>query len=204
MYKSLVVLVVLVFGGTHCLVLFGQEKDFNDYEENVASYLQRIYGRGQQSLSFREDYPGGFEEWQQQARKQLKQKLGLQQIADAAAGHQPTVVLEKGEDLGQYECQRGTLETEPDVRIPFWLLKPKTEGPWPLAVFPHGHDTVGHHTTAGIYEDEEHKQRTLDGDRDVAVQAVKRGFVAIAPATRGLATDGVPDLHGRHGKSPLP
>jgi len=36
----------------------------------------------------------------------------------------------------------------------------------------------------------------------VAVQAVKLGFVAIAPAVRGLATDGVPDLYGRHGDRP--
>ena len=33
----------------------------------------------------------------------------------------------------------------------------------------------------------------------MAVQAAKRGYLAIAPATRGLATDGVPDLYGRHG-----
>ena len=28
---------------------------------------------------------------------------------------------------------------------------------------------------------------------------MKRGFVAIAPAVRGLAAEGVPDLNGRHG-----
>jgi len=33
----------------------------------------------------------------------------------------------------------------------------------------------------------------------VAVQAVRRGFVAIAPATRGLADGGLPDPKGRHG-----
>ena len=45
-----------------------------------------------------------------------------------------------------------------------------------------------------------HKRKSLAEDRDVAVQAVKLGFVAIAPAVRGLSTDGVPDLHDRHGK----
>ena len=92
------------------------------------------------------------------------------------------------------------IETEPDVRIPFWLLKPKGKGPWPLGVFPHGHDRVGYNTTAGVYSDDAHKQKSLAEDRDVAVQAVKLGFVSIAPAVRGLSTDGVPDLHDRHGK----
>lgn len=66
----------------------------------------------------------------------------------------------------------GVTENEPDVRISFWLLKPKHKGPWPLGVFPHGHDRVGHNTTAGVYSDEKHKQKSLAEDRDVAVQAV--------------------------------
>lgn len=70
----------------------------------------------------------------------------------------------------------------------------------PLGVFPHGHDRVGHNTTAGVYSDEKHKRKALAEDRDVAVQAVKLGFIAIAPAVRGLSTDGVPDLYDRHGK----
>lgn len=92
------------------------------------------------------------------------------------------------------------IETEPDVRISFWLLKPKGDGPWPLGVFPHGHDRIGHNTTAGVYSDDNHKRKSLAEDRDVAVQAVKLGFLAIAPAVRGLSTDGVPDLYDRHGK----
>ena len=31
------------------------------------------------------------------------------------------------------------------------------------------------------------------------MQAVRRGFLAIAPATRGIGADGVPDIHGWHG-----
>ena len=85
------------------------------------------------------------------------------------------------------------------MRIPFWLLKPKKRGPFPLALFPHGHDARGYDTSAGVYHGQAHRDRTLSGDRDVAVQAVKRGFIAIAPATRGLADGGLPDPKGRHG-----
>ncbi len=112
------------------------------------------------------------------------------------------MTLTDREDLGSYFRQRGEIETEPDVRIPFWLLTPKDSGPWPIGVFPHGHDRIGWHTTAGVYTNEAHREKSLAGDRDVAVQAVQRGFIAIAPATRGLSVDGVPDLDDRHGGRP--
>jgi dienelactone hydrolase len=176
-----------------------QEKDFNAYPDHVAKYLKRLYDEDAQPLVFRQEFPGGLEQWQKQARKELRLKLGLDRIAASVGDHKPAVRLDELEDLGQYTRQRGTIETEPDVRIPFWLLKPKGDGPWPLGVFPHGHDSRGHDTTAGVYADAAHEKKSLAEDRDVAVQAVKLGFVAVAPAVRGLATDGVPDLHGRHG-----
>jgi hypothetical protein len=184
----------------YCGTAPAQEKDFNAYSENVAKYLKRIYDQKQQPMAYREDYAGGFRKWQQDASEALRQKIGLQKIAASVGDHKPVVKLDDAEDLGQYWRQKGLIETEPDVRIPFWLLKPKGDGPWPLGVFPHGHDRVGHNTTAGVYTDDDHKRKSLAEDRDVAVQAVKLGFLAIAPSVRGLSTDGVPDLHDRHGK----
>jgi len=177
----------------------GQEKDFSAYPDHVAKYLGRLYDEDAQPLAFHQDFPGGFDRWQKDARTALRSKLGLEKIAASVGDHKPVVQLGEPEDLGAYTRQRGTIETEPDVRIPFWLLKPKGDGPWPLGVFPHGHDSRGYHTTAGVYADAAHEKKSLAEDRDVAVQAVKQGFVAIAPAVRGLATDGVPDLYGRHG-----
>jgi len=180
----------------------GKEKDFNAYPDHVTKYLGRLYDEAAQPLVFRHGSPGGFERWQKDARTALCSKLGLEKIAASVGEHKPLVQLGEPEDMGQYTRQRGSIETEPDVRIPFWLLKPKGDGPWPLGIFPHGHDSRGHDTTAGMYADAAHEKKSLAGDGDVAVQAVKLGFVAIAPASRGLATDGVPDIHGRHGNRP--
>jgi hypothetical protein len=195
------------FVGAVCLAILclghpvmGQDRDFGAYPDHVVRYLKRLYDQGRQPLAFREDYPGGFDQWRKETRAALCLKLGLDKIAASVGDHQPVVQLGEPEDLDSYTRQRGTIETEPDVRIPFWLLKPKGQGPGPLGVFPHGHDSRGHDTTAGVYANAAHEKKALVGDRDVAVQAVKLGFVAIAPAVRGLATDGVADLHGRHGK----
>ncbi len=177
-----------------------QGKDFNAYPEPVVKYLHRIYAEEHREFAFREDYPGGVEAWRSEARPVLCRLLGLDKIAATVGKHKPRVELHETEDLGEYTRQRGTIETEPDVRIPFWLLKPQGDGPWPLGVFPHGHDSVGHDTSAGVYATEALRKRGIEEDRDVAVQAAKHGFLAIAPAVRGLSTDGVPDLHARHGR----
>jgi dienelactone hydrolase len=194
-YWTLSCLVCMVFG----TAVLGQERDFNAYPAHVAAHLKRLYDRSGRQLAFRDDYPGGFETWQADARAALHVKLGMDRIAASVGGHRPVVELGEPEDFREYTRQRGVIETEPDVRIPFWLLKPKGDGPWPLGVFPHGHDRRGHDTTAGVYADEAHEKKSVAEDRDVAVEAVKLGFVAIAPAVRGLATDGVPDLYDRHG-----
>ncbi len=173
---------------------------FNDYPENVTRYLQRIYDKGHAKYSYRRDYPGGFEAWQKEARAELIRLIGLDRIASDVEGHTPRMELaEPGEDLGSYTRQRGEIETEPDVRIPFWLLRPTAEGPFPLAVLPHGHSEIGHDTYAGVVRNEDQQKKIVEKGYDVAVQAAKRGFLAIAPATRGLSTDGVPDLLKRHG-----
>jgi dienelactone hydrolase len=218
---SLLLLLVYLYNPCH-----GQGKDFNAYPENVANYLDRLYDESEQELSFRNDFPGGFEAWKREARTALQEMLGMDEIASSVGDHRISIFLmptppstdvwarrgaqpfkvasapinvEEVDDLGEYTRNLCVIETEPDVHIPFWLLMPKGEGPFPLGVFPHGHDSLGHNTTAGVYSDTEHEQKSLAEDRDVAVQAVKLGFVAIAPAIRGLSTSGVPDIHGRHG-----
>ena len=196
---------VLRWGIVGPLVLFGvvargQFRGTAAYPEPVAKYFERLYAPAAQPLTYRSDYPGGFDRWQRDARAALGVKLGLDRIAASAGEHRPAVELGASEDHGVYTRQRGSIETEPGIRIPFWLLRPKRAQPWPLAVFPHGHDRRGHDTSAGIYADAEHEKKSLEEDRDVAVQAVKLGFLAIAPATRGISTHIVPDFDGRHGE----
>ncbi len=175
------------------------QKDYGDYPQEVRQYLQCLLTKGQHQYAFRADYPGGFDAWQKQTRPLLRKLVGLDKIAEQVRSHTPEVQLQQIKDLGDYTRQKGWIETEPHVLIPFWLLKPKKHGPFPLAIFPHGHDSRGYDTSAGVYHDQAHRDKILREDRDVAVQAVKRGIISIAPATRGLADGGLPDPRGRHG-----
>ena len=190
-----------------CAPLIAQEdkdKPFVDYQGDAAAYLRRLHDK-QGRLAWRDDYPGGFSAWQTAGRAKLHQLLGLNQIAADAKGHQPTVRLEKPIAEDGYTRQLGRLETEPGVTIPFWLLTPSSETneARPLVICAHGHDSSGWNTYAGVYKDEAHRQATLTKDGDPGIQAVRRGYVALVPATRGLANvASIPDPKGRHGNRP--
>ncbi len=177
-----------------------KKSDAPKLSEDVVRHLQNLYSERHRTYTFRNDYPGGFRKWQADARPVLRRLIGLDRIGALAGEHAPTVKLDPPKDLGRCTRQRGQIDTEPNVCIPFWLLKPKGRGPFPLAVMPHGHSKRGYDVYAGVYPTEADRRRALSEDRDVAVQAAERGFVAVAPATRGLGADGVPDVHGRHGK----
>ena len=147
----------------------GQQKDFNDYPDQVAKYLERVYEKSRPRAGIhpqvRDESPKSWDDWQRPMREKLHRQLGIPQMVTSVGEHQPTVQLDPPQDLGDYVRRAGMIETEPNVTIAFWMLQPKSEGPWPLALFPHGHDRMGHKTTAGVYDNEQQQQRALQQDR---------------------------------------
>jgi hypothetical protein len=211
MPRVILLCLVLVAGLTHAETARGQNdsgKPFVEFPDATARYLSRLHGKeGANSkvgeLAFRADYPGGFKVWQRDGRKKLIDLLGLPRIQKTTGNHKPVVYLGERFQEDGYHRQRGEIETEPGVNIPFWLLTPDGEAtsPRPLAICAHGHDSDGWNTYAGVYRDDDHRKTTLAKDGNPGVQAVKRGFVTIVPATRGLASAvSIPDPKGRHGK----
>ncbi len=165
--------------------------------EAVLRYMRRIYAEEGRRYACRARTPEEVAAWQSAARPVLRDLLGLRRMAAQLEGYVPTVDLGAPEDLGAYTRQGGVMASEPDVSVPFWLLRPKGKGPFGLAVMPHGHSEHGLY--AGVTDNAAARQRIAEEQRDVAVQAAAHGFVAIAPATRGLGCPGVPDFRGRFG-----
>lgn len=170
------------------------------YEGETLNYLTHLYGDPLRYAACRAENAEDFAKWQEEARPILLHLLGLESIHASLSGHQIKVERGPGEDMGDYTRHPGFLHTEPNFTLPFWYLCPKGDGPFPLALTPHGHDHIGMDSSTGVHHGEDHRHRIVTEDQDVAVQAVKRGFAAIAPATRGQSTTGIPDINGRHGK----
>lgn len=165
------------------------------------AHLQRLYGPDQRRFACDATNAAEFETWSARARNALRDLLRLDRIRALCGDAAPRVELGEAEDLGDYTRQPGSIRTEPTFETAFWLLRPKGEGPFPFAMTPHGHGEWGMDMYAGMPRNEADREKMEVGERDVALQAVKRGFVAIAPATRGFEPAAIPDVTKRHGGS---
>ena len=199
----------IIFGALlalFCYPLPSQEapKPFVEYPGPIDAYLTRIQ-KGKQKHAF--NGVSNFGQWQKHAREALIDLTGLKQMEKDLAGFKPKVTIgesKKTED--SFTRTLCSIETEPGIQIPFYLLLPKNAKKartLPLLLCPHGHDTLGLHSYAGAFKDEKHRQKVLGKEGDIGAQAARRGFIVIAPATRGLAQELlIPDPKKRHGNRP--
>ncbi|MBN1348061.1 hypothetical protein JXJ21_01495 [candidate division KSB1 bacterium] len=173
----------------------------SEYDSKIKSHLNRLYSVDLRRFAFHGNSPEEFESWSAAARPALREIIGLNRMYREMAGFESSVNMNDPEDLGDCTRQKGVLQAEPAFEVPFWYLKPKGTGPFPAAIFPHGHyGTHGLDYAVGIAASPEMHKKIVDEDRDVAVQAVRHGFAAIAPSTRGFLPTCVPDINGRHGE----
>lgn len=134
----------------------------------------------------------GFERWQAEFRKELKDKLGISLLENQIGGFKPEAEMTLREDVGYATREWWKIRTEPDVTIPFIVLIPKNlNGKAPLMLTPHGHSKSTISST-GIYMNESEREKGEEGERNVALQAVQHGFIAIAPTARGFGDTRLP------------
>lgn len=172
------------------------------HSPDTRAFLRRLYAAPAQAFTLHARDKAGLDAWAAVARPALRDLIGLNRIRRELGSFSPTVRLSKPERMDACTRRKGLLLAEPRVKIPFWYLKPHGPGPHPLALFPHGHyGANGLDYAAGIAATPEARRMIADEDRDVAVQAVRRGFAAIAPATRGFHPVQIPDITSRHGSS---
>ena len=126
--------------------------------------------------------------WQNDFRPRLREALGIPNIE--SNGRCPLEPKQIGEEVfDTYIRQEWTIHSEPGFELPFFVLIPKDQTkPCPLVLAPHGHSKSGKDGYVGIWHSESERAEIVEGQRDVALQAVKAGYVAIAPDMRGLAS----------------
>ncbi|MFO8082601.1 MAG: alpha/beta hydrolase family protein [Armatimonadota bacterium] len=169
------------------------------HSDATINHLERLYDPSLREFACHAKTPGEFEAWQTRARPALRDLIGLTRMERELSEHSPSVTLDPAEELDGFTRRLGHIETEPGWSVEFWMLRPEGDGAFPLAVMPHGHEPRGHDTYAGVHRGEERRiQRINELDADVAVQAVKRGFLALAVNTRGWEANCIPDLNERH------
>lgn len=149
-------------------------------------FVQELAEAAERKHAFRAESRQEAEAWQRAFRPELKRLLGL----DAIAGRgEPPLAAERLEsvELADHIRESWTLETEPGFHVPFYFLRPRqASGKLPLVLVPHGHTLHAGKMSAGVLETEEARREAQESQQDAALQAVRRGFLAIAPDMRAF------------------
>ena len=153
---------------------------------DAAIHFGEMYNQAELRYRFSGKTKADFDKWQEAFLPELKKKLGLDRLERQFAGYIPKAEMRASEDVGYAVREHWVIFTEPTVPLPFILLRPKNpvQGAG-LVIAPHGHSR-NTELYAGIYENEEEREKGEVGERNVAVQAVKEGYFAIAPTVRGF------------------
>lgn len=200
-YPILLLVALCSCGG----LISAAEAPFATYPEKFRTYLQALHGSSSMTSRFDKESHTDIDAWRSEGRSKLRHLIGLDTLEKQLKHFTPDVALEDPVEMDGYTRRKGFITTEPGVRMPFWMLTPnRSASPnekFPLAICAHGHDRKGMDTYAGVWQDEDHRKLGLSRGGPVGVQAVRRGFVTLVPATRGLSDAfSLPDIKGRHGK----
>lgn len=159
------------------------ERDGHPYPDG---WTRRLFDEHERRHAYDGEKGAALRDWQDEFRADLRDTLGHHVIESAGV---PSLSPEHDETVAAdgYERQRWTIRTESGFRLPFWLLVPDTgHTPHPVVVALHGHGDGGTAVTVGRPETDEQRHAVTAERRDVAVQAVERGYAVLAPTMRGL------------------
>lgn len=150
-----------------------------------AEHFRGLYASVPREFAFNATTPTEVRSWQSRFRPRLREALGLANLERDLAKHRPQAEQAEQVDLGDCIREKWHLWVEPDVPLPFWVLLPKQRsGRLPLVLTPHGHNDP--QVYAGIAKDDAERKRIAAGQRDIAVQAAREGYIAIVPTARGF------------------
>lgn len=178
------------------------QQPFVQYSERDSAYLSRLHRQIRGPLSVEQISGRGVRRWQVIARRKLTELLGLDVIARANRGYQSRVRLQDSIADDGFSRTLGKIETEAGIEIPFWLLIPngKQQQPRPLAICAQGHGGNSWNNYAGIYQNAAERDKALARNATPGLESVRRGYITIVPAVRGLSTvTSIADPKGRHG-----
>lgn len=161
-----------------------------------AGYLVTLAGETYRSHAFRASTVHDTIIWQRSLRALLWRRLGIDRIA--ARGRCDLMPRCEGiEQLADHTRELWRIQTEPGFFLPFYVLRPlATAGEpvnRPVVITPHGHGKAGKRTYVGIADTPQEEEQIVVGERDVALQAVREGYVALAPDVRAFGEMRLPE-----------
>ncbi len=135
-----------------------------------------------------------FNEWKKQVREKFLDLFGINNIAKNACPL--NIEIEEPVQKEGYKQIRFEFESEYGATVPCYLLIPQVEkDKYPVCITLQGHSS-GFHNSIGEPKEGENPDYAL-GRGGFAVQAVKRGYVALAIEQRGMGESRPNEQHQR-------
>ncbi|MCL2815368.1 MAG: alpha/beta hydrolase family protein [Oscillospiraceae bacterium] len=148
-------------------------------------HLLKIMKDNSRKLALKTGSVHEYQQWKEDSRAKIRELLGLCVMQPAPLNPQTIETVRKD----GYTRVKMTIDTEPDVTMPFYVLIPdglKTDEKRPAILAPHGHGSFGKDAVANnpAFPELEGNIKALDYGYGEA--AAKAGFVTFCPDARGF------------------
>ncbi len=163
--------------------------DVKEYPQiDIARFMKRYFEQHPPAYRFEAKTAGQAENWQKQARAELNNILGFQDIPPV----EPAAEIVEEVDRTDFLRKKLLVQTAPDKFLPFYLLIPKNiTDKAPLVLAFHGHG-YGVKDIVGLWEDGQERYTPSGYHKDFAIELVRSGFIVAAPEIAGFG-DHIPD-----------
>lgn len=146
--------------------------------------LLRKYDRYARGMRFTGESREGFLSWQRTAREKLSGLLGLEKMEACPLEPRCTESVTLPDGICR---ERWTIQTEPDVTMPFYLLiPPEADRTTRIFLCPPGHGGAGKYSVAGLREYSAVAERIDYYNYDYGMQLARLGYAALCPDCRGF------------------
>ena len=134
---------------------------------SMLDYYLKLFDGGSREFAFRAESREEYAEWKRALCSRLTEITGLNRCVPCDPIHE----LVRADRVDGLDAEYHTLQTEPGVAMPFYLLRPEAEGKRPVLIVPHGHGGG--------------KRETLDYQGKFIREALEDGFIVACPDERG-------------------
>ncbi|MGB9642485.1 MAG: alpha/beta hydrolase family protein [Candidatus Ratteibacteria bacterium] len=149
----------------------------------TAQHLEKCFETQERPLSLRARNKEEFIQWEKKTRRKLKQLIGYHLFQKC----KPEPKINETAEFPEFYRIHMEIKTEPDVVMPFYLLKPKQENEkFPVVIALHGHGSGGKYSVAGRTDIPEIADAIKHYNYDYGVQFAKQGFMVFCPDARGF------------------
>ncbi len=134
-------------------------------------YYLKLFDDGKREYAFRAETAEEYAAWKKALRARLREITGLTRCIPCVPKNEHV----RTEEMGAFRAEYHTLETEPGIVMPYYLLRPEDAsrggGRHPVLIVPHGHGGA--------------KREVLIHQAPFIREALEEGFIVACPDERG-------------------